>query len=277
MLILNGYGNRRFYADCFQPKGEPKGIIIFSHGFKGFKDWGAFPLIAETFAKAGFVCFTFNFSHNGTTLRQPTEYGDLLAFGNNNMSKELYDLGIVIDFAMGRFNESRDKEKQLPIYLLGHSRGGGISILKAAEDTRVSKVAVWGSVNEFGKFFGKKEMEIMQRDGVIYIPNKRTGQDMPLYKQIYEDYEANKERLYIPAKVKAMKIPLLIVHGTNDETIPFSAAEEMKSWKPDAVLVPIENGNHTFDAKHPFTENKLPADMLKAVQITADFFASAKP
>ena len=34
----------------------------------------------------------FNFSHNGTTLESPSDFKDLESFGNNNFSKELYDL-----------------------------------------------------------------------------------------------------------------------------------------------------------------------------------------
>ena len=39
-----------FYVDDHQPKK----IVIFCHGYKGFKDWGAWNLMAKEFAKAGF-------------------------------------------------------------------------------------------------------------------------------------------------------------------------------------------------------------------------------
>ncbi|WP_435524823.1 hypothetical protein [Chryseobacterium indoltheticum] len=37
----------------------------------------------------------FNFSHNGTTVEDPENFADLEAFGNNNYSKELSDLGVL--------------------------------------------------------------------------------------------------------------------------------------------------------------------------------------
>ena len=38
-------------------------IIIFSHGFKGFKDWGTFNLMAEKFANNNLFFLKLNFSH----------------------------------------------------------------------------------------------------------------------------------------------------------------------------------------------------------------------
>ena len=75
-----------------------KPIVIFCHGYKGFKDWGAWNLMAEAFAEAGFFFIKFNFSHNGGTVEQPIDFPDLEAFGNNNYTKELDDLESVIDW-----------------------------------------------------------------------------------------------------------------------------------------------------------------------------------
>lgn len=40
-------------------------VIIFLHGFKGFKDWGPFPDVCEELARAGFGVVAMNFSLNG--------------------------------------------------------------------------------------------------------------------------------------------------------------------------------------------------------------------
>ena len=37
--------------------------------------------MAEAFAKAGYFFVKFNFSHNGTTIDDPDNFGDLEAFG----------------------------------------------------------------------------------------------------------------------------------------------------------------------------------------------------
>jgi predicted alpha/beta-fold hydrolase len=37
-------------------------VIIICHGFKGFKNWAFFPILAESLAEADYIALTFNFS-----------------------------------------------------------------------------------------------------------------------------------------------------------------------------------------------------------------------
>ena len=132
--------------------GQPKPIIIFCHGYKGFKDWGAWNLMAEAFAKAGFFFVKFNFSYNGGTMEQPIDFPDLEAFGNNNYSIELDDLDCVIDWVCS--NSEIKKEGNINnITLLGHSRGGGIVSIKAEEDSRIKKVISLAGVSDYKSDF----------------------------------------------------------------------------------------------------------------------------
>ncbi|MDB5281279.1 MAG: hypothetical protein JWO06_354 [Bacteroidota bacterium] len=253
--------------------GKKKPVIVFSHGYRGFKDWGPFDLIAEKFAEAGFVYVKFNFSHNGTTIDHPVDFVDLEAFGNDNISIELDDLGVVIDWVFSNdfpIEEIEcDKDR---IYLLGHSRGGGISILKAREDKRVTKLCTWASLNEVSKYWTKEQLEQIKRDGVIFLPNTRTKQMMPIRWQMYENYYANLNRLFIPDAVRQLGIPFLIIHGTEDETVPVSCAVEMETWNSHAKLLLIEKGNHNFGARHPWTQGNLPPDSEKVVNETIRFY-----
>src|SRR6478735_4925780 len=89
-IPITGSADKTILLDVFYKKNaQAKPIVIFSHGFKGFKDWGHFNFIGERFAEEGAVFVKFNFSHNGTTVEDPLNFGDLEAFGNNNFSKEL--------------------------------------------------------------------------------------------------------------------------------------------------------------------------------------------
>ena len=88
--IVKGSGSKEMLLDLiFKGNFENRRVVIFSHGFKGFKDWGCFPIISRYFAEQGLVFVRFNFSHNGTTLENPLDFDDLESFGNNNFSKEL--------------------------------------------------------------------------------------------------------------------------------------------------------------------------------------------
>lgn len=272
-IILQSRHGRPFLADVYYKKdGELKPVVVFSHGFKGFKDWGPFDMVAERFAEAGFVYVKFSFSHNGTTVDHPMDFVDLEAFGNDNLSIELDDLGVVLDWVFSDDFTAKAEADLSSLGLIGHSRGGGISLLKAKEDARVKKVCTWGSVNEFSKFWSKEELEKIKRDGVVFVGNSRTGQMMPIKWQLYENYFANLPRLFVPDAVRALKIPLLIIHGTKDETVPAEYAVEMHSWNESSKLLLIENGNHNFGGKHPWTENELPKDLEKVAQETIGFF-----
>ena len=121
------------YDVFFEPSSTPKPIVIFAHGYKGFKDWGAWELVAETFANAGFFFLKFNFSHNGGTIEQPIDFPDLEAFANNNYSIELDDLNRVVDFISSDNSFSKEINTE-EINLIGHSRGGGIVLIHAEEE-----------------------------------------------------------------------------------------------------------------------------------------------
>ncbi len=273
-LLIDGKHGRPILLDVyFQADQQAKPLVIFSHGFKGFKDWGHFDLIAGEFARQGFVFAKLNFSHNGVTAEDPLNFVDLEAFGNNNLSIELDDLGCVIDYLLGAQSPVPAQEMQAErLFLLGHSRGGGITILKAGEDERVKKIAAWASVNDFGRYWPKEQLEEWKKTGVQYVPNARTGQQMPLYWQLYENFLANRDRLHIPSVVKKLRIPFLILHGAGDQTVPPSMAQEMAGWNPRARLVLLDGADHTLGGKHPWKESSLPSHTRIAIRETVEFF-----
>ncbi len=257
----------------FKENGEPKPVVIFVHGFKGFKDWGHFNQVAEKFAEEGFVFIKFNFSHNGTTVQDPLNFGDLEAFGKNNYIIELDDLKLVIDWTLNTA-WLRPELDQGRLSLLGHSRGGGISIIKAFEDKRVNKLVTWASVSTFVNRNKKKTIETWKRDGVVYAHNARTQQEMPMYRQFYDIMMANKSRLNLLACARKLKIPFLIVHGTNDEAVPFAEAEALHQSAHSSRLFRVENADHTFGVRHPFLSYPLPPRSVEVVDQTIHFLRS---
>ena len=138
---------------------QKKPVIVFNHGFKGFKDWGPFNLVAERFAQAGFVFIKMNFSHNGVTIDHPNEFADLEAFAKNNFCIELDDSGVLIDYLFSEHNVLPKEEIDLTrLYIMGHSRGGASVILKAYEDTRIKAVTTWAAVNNLESWHSEEEI-----------------------------------------------------------------------------------------------------------------------
>ena len=273
-ILRAPHHSRPFLYDArYKQNNTRKPVIIFVHGFKGFKDWGPFGLMADRFAEQGFVFARLNLSHNGTTIENPLEFADLEAFGRNNFTTELDDLGTFIShLAEGKSAIPSEEADFNKLLIIGHSRGGGLAILKTFEDQRIRALATWAAINDIDQGWPEAYIKEWKEKGVQHIFNSRTGQTMPLYYQIVEDYYQNKERLDIPKAVKNLGRPHLIVHGTADETVPVEMAKEMAQWNPTAKLFLVKDADHTFGAKHPCSDTVLPTDMEKVIQETIAFF-----
>ena len=271
---IAGSNGKPIAIDIFYNDGPPKPVVIYAHGFNGFKDWGSFDIIAKQFAEAGFTFIKFNFSHNGTSIQSPEEFVDPEAYGHNNYTKELFDLQQVIDWALNEHNPHANTIDTSRLYLIGHSRGGGIVLVTTAEDNRVKAAATWASVAQCKTPWGAWDEERIRRwkeSGVDYYINKRTAQQLPLYYQLHEDYQMNSKRLDIILAVKKITAPLLICHGTEDEAVPVSNAYAIKEAAPGAELFLVES-DHVFARKHPWMEEGLPLAMQAVVTKTIDFF-----
>ncbi|GAB0156651.1 hypothetical protein CHRYSEOSP005_19180 [Chryseobacterium sp. Alg-005] len=266
-IIISNPETKDFLADAFYPETNEKlPLLIFVHGYKGYKDWGAWNLMAEKFAEAGLFFVKFNFSHNGTTIEDPHNFADLEAFGNNNYSKELSDLSVIINHFI---NDPKVDDQK--VILIGHSRGGGISIVKTFEDERINGLITLASVDTLERFPRDKDLQKWKEKGVFHVLNGRTRQEMPHYYQFYEDFEQNALRFDVERAAEMAMAHFLIVHGTQDESVNVKSANHLHILNPNSELFLIENANHTFGAKEPWEEDQLPADLHILTEKCIDF------
>ncbi|WP_109831323.1 alpha/beta hydrolase family protein [Reichenbachiella versicolor] len=244
-------------------------IILYVHGFKGFKDAMHQNEIATNIASKGFAFVKMNLSHNGVTPEHPIDFVDLEAFGQNNFTKESDDIETVIDFILSSdFPLKCDKNK---LYLIGHSRGGGISLIKTADDRRIKKLVTWASVADFVWRWDQNALDYWRSEGTIYVENSRTNQQMPLHYQIVEDFYKQGDRYIIDKRVKEIHVPTLCIHGTKDETVPLDHQDQLKSSNPTFKTAVIEGAAHTFGGVTPWTDRELPDHTKQLIQITVDF------
>ncbi len=278
MTILQNFpvpGNhqRPIVTDLFYQKtGVKKPLVIFCHGYKGYKDWGVFGKMNEDFISSGFALLKFNFSHNGGTLEQPIDFPDLDAFGANNYMMEMDDLQTIIDW-ITQNEEHRSEIDTEDITLIGHSRGGGIVTLTASKDARIKKVITWAAVSTLDRtmFQEGPELEQWKKEGVLYIVNGRTKQQMPHYIQFYENYKKNETYLNIQNAAEKLTIPHLIIHGNEDQAVPIRHGQNLHRWNPNSEFHIVAGANHVFGAKQPWTTTEFPTAFQEVLEETMEF------
>lgn len=94
---------------------------------------------------------------------------------------------------------------------------------------------------------------------------------MPHLFDFYEDFKANEERLTISRAAKALKIPTLIIHGTQDETVSIEDAHDLKKWINDSELFILEGSDHVFEISHPWEKANMSPAMDSIVEKTSEF------
>jgi pimeloyl-ACP methyl ester carboxylesterase len=68
-----------------------------------------------------------------------------------------------------------------------------------------------------------------------------------------DDIIGTRARLNLLSAARRLHSPWLVVHGSADETVPFTEAEELAAAGGGrARLADIDGAGHTFGAVHPF-------------------------
>jgi pimeloyl-ACP methyl ester carboxylesterase len=243
--------------------------VVVCHGFKGFKDWGFFPYLCRSLAcRVGCHVAVFNFTGSGigADLETFTEHEK---FARNTFSKELEDLGAVLDGLADRSLGDLQTAAASRVGLMGHSRGGATVVLAADHRPEVRAVATWAAVSSVFWYEAAFAREL-ESTGVVWILNTRTGERLPLRRDVLDDIRANRERLDVRAAARRLGAPLLVVHGTADETVPVTEARSLAGAGGTATLEIIEGASHTMDASHPFPGSN--PSLEAAIDVTAAHF-----
>ena len=254
-------------ADVRRPAGStPCTAVIVAHGFKGFKDWGFFPFLCDSLARDGHLVVSFNTSLNGVGPGL-LDFTDLDAFGRNTVSREVDDLHWMVERVMeGEWNGGRPPGA---LGLLGHSRGGGNSVIMAAEHGAVASLVTWAAVSTFHRWSAQQERD-WAASGVTYILNARTGQEMPLFRTVLDDLRENAARFDVMAAASRVRAQWLVVHGAEDLTVSMDEARQLAEAGPGTQLLVLEEAGHTFEAVHPLRE--APPALEAALAVTRNHF-----
>lgn len=272
IAIKSNHHHRPILTDVLFKKNEQhKPLVIFCHGYKGYKDWGAWNHVADALVNQNMFFVKFNFSHNGGTAEEPIDFPDLDAFGENNFILELNDLEDTIEWILKntRFNNEIDPDN---IILIGHSRGGGIVAIKASEHPKITGLITWSGVSDFGARFPKENQLLEWKEkGITYVLNSRTNQQMPHLFQFYQNFKEHEKRLTIQNAIEKLTIPHLIIHGELDDVVLVEEAKKMHRWNSNSELILIDQMNHAMGNTQPWKNFKMPQHLEMVVQKSIHF------
>jgi len=281
-----------------------KPMVLVLHGFKGFAQWGFFPMVGARLAEAGMISIVMNFSRNGVSTLGASS-GEMLAectetehFARNTISHECDDVRLLLNNLLRHelsLPESLYKVWDGTVFLLAHSRGGAVAWIVAPEFACVRRIVGWCTVAYLDRFTERQQQE-WHTQGFMEVQNARTGQVLKMNIEYLQDIQRHAEQyepLHAIQRVATSTIAVLLVHGEQDMTVPaqhsFVLAEAYRSAlpanadgaqhlpaqesKPDGVRVQqIAQSGHTFNVVHPFA-GSTPA-FEAALQHTLDFLTS---
>ena len=287
------YGSTHLDRNRLEGQHKIAGVLICSHGFKGYKDYGFLPALCHEAAQQGMIAHRFNFSHSGMT----PDYGQFeqpLLFEKDTWGRQVYDLiqvNMHKDFVWRFPDESSWDIGSEPIVYFGHSRGGVTCTLAASRfhasdyykrywpDT-LSGYGCDGLITAAAPDYACNLDDLakaqLRAEGRLFSPSGRTGQDLYVGLDWLEEIERDPE-LYDPVLAAAhVKCPMLMLHGDEDETVPLECADSLHhAATPNSELAVIKGADHVFNCPNPLPADtpaeQLPTQTRELIRRSVDF------
>jgi len=243
--------------------------VVIAHGFKGFKDWGFFPHLADRLARGGVTAVSFNFSGSGVGA-EGDRFTEPERFGHATFGNDLRDFETVVSaLRAGTLCPGLGPPSRLGLF--GHSRGGGVGVLYAAGHSEVESLVTWSAIAATLRW-GPETIRRWRAEGKLDVTNSRTGEVLPLYLDVLDELEADTTgRFDIAAAAERIAVPWLIVHGEADESVSQRDAQILSESNGErAELLMVRHGSHTFGARHPWAGTT--PELEQAMDATVGWF-----
>lgn len=207
----------------YRPDATRFPVVIFSHGYNGYKD--DFKSTAEYLLDYGIGSIAFTFCGSGARDRSG------LATTEMTLYTERDDLFAVMDYVRKQawFNGT--------LVLFGGSQGGMVSAMAAQE--RPDEVA--GMVLLFPGFSIPDDWNTRYPDDAS-VPEAIPWWGVTLGK----NFVLTLRDLDIYENMPNFTAPVLLMHGTNDATVPYRYSERAAKAYPNAELVTYQGEGHGF-------------------------------
>lgn len=218
-VIRNARGERLDYT--FHAGAEEDGpIFVIGHGVTGHKDRPFLIALAEGLARVGIAALRVSFSGNA---------GSEGRFEDSNISKEVEDLGAVLDALPNR-----------PIGYAGHSMGGAVGVLRARRDPRIRYLVSLAAIVHTRAFVERAFGQLTPGSGLMF--------DKPgcVLSQAYLDDLRSIGS--VVEQAEQITVPWLFVHGARDPLVPISDTHDaFARTRAPKQLVVLDEADHVFE------------------------------
>jgi len=205
---------------------DKKNIIIISHGSASNKDRPRLVKVSEKLCEAGFASLRYDTGGSGGSEDAPVTVANYTDDIKSAM-KYIIDLGYS------------------NLSLLGESLGGLSSIL--AYNKEIKSLVLWAPVtaSKVPSILKDKQVE-KDLENKGYFLYRKDEKDFKFPKQYLEERTSiNQEKI-----LSKIKCPVLIIQGTNDNTIPLEDSKKaLKYLSKESRLELIEGGIHSLNNK----------------------------
>lgn len=234
IFFKNSKGNRLCGILSNPTSHKEKPIIILCHGFSTSKEGRTYVRLEEILNDSGISTFRFDFFGHGES---EGKFEEITTF------EAVDDIQNAINF----LKESGYKE----IGLVGSSFGGMASIIAASKSNALYVLALKSPVSDYTALIhsrvGEQDIKNWKEKGIIDV----TGIDGENRKLKYSFYE-EVEKVKVYEADQNIKIPTLIVHGDEDETVPIGQSKKTASLIQNCRLEIIEGADHTYSKAEHF-------------------------
>jgi pimeloyl-ACP methyl ester carboxylesterase len=250
--------------------GSTSPLVIIINGHNGFYNYGMFPYIQQKFFEKGITSYSFNFSHGGV-IGDADHFEDLEKYEQNCMRLETEDLLCVLQNL--KSNQFKDHSK---IFLFAHSLGGVPTIFGAKkvaeENIKIDGIILISTVKTLN-FWPAEMIKEWAFAGVYYKKNNRTKQELPQGFEFLQEVLNCDKDWNVEQTIQLLNMPILIIHGEDDEAVPKEHGQSLFSWiknaDKNAQLKIIPNATHTYNTKHPF--DKTSGELEELIKTSIDW------
>ena len=232
------------------PEGRPRGTVIMTHGiFSDKNENGRYPRQAEIHHEHGWRTLRFDWQGHGD---HPVPFDSTTVLGSVD------DLQSVYAFCSERWEED-------PVNVVASSYGGSLFLLHQSLPPvpALRKVLLLNPVTDYRHTFYEhvsgelaSEFSAQVWKSVLSTGHAETAPGKVMSRKFASELLVLKPYLGFDE----LTVPVMVLHGTADESVSFDVTKSHSSRSPQVTFQPILDADHAFAA--PWAE-RLTFDLIK--------------